>query len=242
MAGDFQELDCQRTPYGEISLRRRREPRAGNVEVHEVKLGDEFLMSSLFTTSEVALANLGLDALAREPADVVVGGLGLGYTAQAALAHPVLGSLLVIEALRPVIDWHQRGLVPLGCELTADARCRFVNADFFALAADTAIGFDSTRPGRRFDAVLLDIDHAPDHWLHAAHARFYGATGLGVLSAHLRPGGVFALWSNAPPSAPFATVLSGVFATVETHPVAFANPYSGGESSCTVYVARRGGP
>ena len=84
MTGNFQELDFQRTPYGDISLRRRREPRAGNVEVYEVKLGDEFLMSSLFTASEVALAEYGLAALNRAPLTVVVGGLGLGYTAQAA--------------------------------------------------------------------------------------------------------------------------------------------------------------
>ncbi len=237
MTGNFQELDFQRTPYGDISLRRRREPRAGNVEVYEVKLGDEFLMSSLFTASEVALAEYGLAALNRAPLTVVVGGLGLGYTAQAALAYPALGSLLVIEALRPVIAWHEQGLVPLGNELAADPRCRFVNADFFALAADPEVGFDSSSPGRRFDAVLLDIDHSPEHWLNTAHGGFYTAAGLRALSAQLLPQSVFALWSNASPSAPFLAVLDSVFASVEAHVVSFANPYSGAESSCTVYVS-----
>jgi spermidine synthase len=63
-----------------------------------VKLGDEFLMSSLFTGSEVALARLALEKLATPTADVVVGGLGLGYTARAVLAHGRVRSLIGREA------------------------------------------------------------------------------------------------------------------------------------------------
>ncbi len=71
-------------------------------------------MSSLFHEVEVALADLGLAALDGPDLDVVVGGLGLGYTAVAALKHTTVHSLLVVEALDAVIDWHKRGLVPLG--------------------------------------------------------------------------------------------------------------------------------
>jgi spermidine synthase len=97
----FEELDYTPTPLGALSLRRRWEPKAG-VDVYEVKLGDDFLMSSLFTASEVALAHLGLAALSGDGLQVVVGGLGLGYTAQAALEHSAVASLLVVEALEPV--------------------------------------------------------------------------------------------------------------------------------------------
>ena len=55
----FEELAWSETPRGEISLRRRIEPTL-KVEVYEVKLGDEFLMSSLFTVAEIELARLGL--------------------------------------------------------------------------------------------------------------------------------------------------------------------------------------
>src|SRR4030088_3459450 len=82
----FEELDYRPTPIGALSLRRRRELTLG-VDVFEIKLGDEFLMSSLFTASEVALARLGLANLSGEGLDVVVGGLGLGYTAKAVLEH-----------------------------------------------------------------------------------------------------------------------------------------------------------
>jgi hypothetical protein len=63
-----------------------------------------------------------------------------------------------------VIEWHAEGLVPLGPELTGDLRCRFVQGNFFALAASEA-GFDPAVPARRFDAVLVDIDHSPDFLL-----------------------------------------------------------------------------
>src|SRR6185436_12186250 len=158
MTPDFEELDFRSTRLGELSLRRRRMLSLGGAEVYEVKLGVEFLMSSLFNQGEIALANLGLAGLQAESLDVVVGGLGLGYTACAALAVPRVRSVLVIEALPEVIRWHQKGLVPLGATLTADARCRLINGDFFALARSTGEGFDPVAPGRRFHAILLDVD------------------------------------------------------------------------------------
>ncbi len=111
---DFEELDYRKTPLGEISLRRRAEPRLEGKIVYEVKLGDEFLMSSLFTSSEIQLARLGLAALEGTGWDIVVGGLGLGYTAVAVLEDPSVASLMVVEVMGPVIDWHRRGIVPNG--------------------------------------------------------------------------------------------------------------------------------
>jgi hypothetical protein len=124
----FAELDAATTPMGPISLRRRWDPTVEH-EVYEIKLDDEYLMSSMFTTAEAELARIGLADLPDMPLDVAVGGLGLGYTAHAALADPRVRSLLVIEALEPVIDWHQRHLVPLGANLTSDPRCRLVAGD-----------------------------------------------------------------------------------------------------------------
>src|SRR6266545_2108584 len=179
MSFDFEELDYRPTPIGALSLRRRRELKLG-VDVFEIKLGDKFLMSSLFTASEIALARLGLAELSEHGLDVVVGGLGLGYTAKAVLEHQKVASLLVVEALEAVIEWHAEGLVPLGPELTGDLRCRFVQGDFFALAASEA-GFDPAVPARRFDAVLVDIDHSPAFLLdpqNAASTASRGSPGL----------------------------------------------------------------
>ncbi|ADD41234.1 hypothetical protein [Stackebrandtia nassauensis] len=236
MRARFEELDWRETPMGELSLRRRVEPSL-KVDVYEVKLGDEFLMSSLFTVAEIELARLGLAAATGTGLDVVVGGLGLGYTARAALADERVDRLLVVEALDAVIDWHQRELLPHADELTGDGRTGFVNGDFFALAADPR-GFDPATPGRRFDAVLLDVDHSPRHVLHPSHAAFYTPDGLRALAAHLHPGGVFALWSNDPPDEQFTAVLGEVFTDVAAHVVSFPNHLQDRDSSNTVYTAR----
>ncbi len=243
MTIDFEELDYQETPLGEISLRRRAEPRLDGKIIYEVKLGDEFLMSSLFTESEIQLARLGLSALKDTgfPAgvDIVVGGLGLGYTAAAALEDSSVGSLQVIEVMEPVIDWHQRELVPLGKQLTSDSRCTFTHADFFALASSTADNFNGSVTGRQVHAVLLDIDHSPSHWLNPQNGAFYSPSGLSRLADKLLPGGLFGLWSNDPPDDKFSALLNQVFISSTAHVVSFPNPYQGGESSCTVYIAHK---
>jgi spermidine synthase len=236
MSAAFEELDYRETPIGALSLRRRREPKLG-LDVFEIKLGDEFLMSSLFTASEIALAQLGLAGLP-ERVDVVVGGLGLGYTAQAVLEHENVASLIVVEALEPVIDWHRRGLVPLGRALSDDTRCTFVHGDFFALAAGDR-GFDPHAPARRFDAVLVDIDHSPDAPLDAGSAAFYGEDGLRRLARHLKPGGVFGLWSNERPDDAFTARLASVFAEPRAEHVTFHNPLQDRPFTQTVYLANR---
>jgi spermidine synthase len=239
----FEELAWAATAMGEISLRRRVEPTLG-VDVFEVRLGEEYLMSSLFTVAEVELARLGLAALPGSDApdvgaglDVVVGGLGLGYTARTVLEDARVGSLVVVEALAEVVGWHERDLLPDTVGLAADPRVRLVRGDFFAATA-TDGGYDPDTPGRRFHAVLVDIDHTPGHVLHPSHAAFYTVDGLRRLTRHLHPGGVFALWSDDPPDEAFLGVLRAVFGTVEAHVVTFANPLTRGESANSVYVAR----
>jgi spermidine synthase len=231
----FEEIDWQETPMGPISLRRRVEPSL-QVDVYEVKLGDEFLMSSLFTAAEVELARLGLAEVAGKELDVLVGGLGLGYTAVTALADPRVRSLTVVEALPQVIDWHQRQLLPDTAGLTSDPRTRLVRGDFFGLVRDGA-GFGEGAP-ERVHALLLDIDHTPRHVLHPSHADFYTADGLRALRRHLHPEGVFALWSDDPPDDDFMSVLTSVFPAASAQVVSFPNPLTGGESANTVYVAR----
>jgi len=239
MSVNFEELDFRPTAMGVLSLRRRRHLTTG-LDIYEIKLGDEFLMSSQFTAAEIELARLGLAALDRTGLDVVVGGLGLGYTAQAVLENLDVRSLIVVDALAEVIEWHEQGLLPLGKQLTTDPRCRLVNADFFAMS-DSADGFDDLAPGRRFDAVLVDIDHSPNNLLHPRHAPLYQRQGLERLAAHLHPGGVFALWSNDPPDDGFGAELAAVFATSAAHVVTFDNSQGQHEASNTVYVAVKAG-
>jgi spermidine synthase len=233
MSRAFEELARASTPMGDIVLRRRLEPTL-QIDVFEVMLGGDGLMSSLFTAGEEALAQLGLAATTTDKIDVVVGGLGLGHTARTVLHDPRVRSLHVIDTLDAVIDWHRQHLTPLGAELTRDPRCHLVHGDFFAhVDRGRPLAGDSVK----VHAILVDIDHSPTHLLHPSHASFYEPAGLRRLADQLRPGGVFALWSNDPPDDHFLETLRHEFATAEAHIVSFANFLIDGESHSTIYVA-----
>ncbi|HDZ56137.1 MAG TPA: spermidine synthase [Pseudomonas xinjiangensis] len=232
----FEEIDSQPSAIGEISLRRRRIPALGDRDIYEVKLGEEFLMSSMFYEAEIALADLGLAAVEGETLQVVVGGLGLGYTAEAALKDTRVSELLIVDFLETVIRWHQQEKVPLGKVLNADPRCRYIHGSFFDLAVDQQSGFDSNNPGRLFDAILLDIDHSPRALLHQSNASFYTIENLSLMARQLRTGGVFALWSQDPPDEEFMAVMEQVFVNNHAHVVPFYNPFQNAQATNTVYV------
>ena len=166
---------------------------------------------------------------------MVVGGLGLGYTAGAVLADDRVRRLIVVDALAPVISWHRRELVPLGRALTTDPRCQLELGDFFAMSRES--GFDPATPDRQFDAVLVDIDHSPRHQLGTDNADFYAVDGVRRLAARLTPGGVFGLWSNDPPDQEYLDVLNAVFTEVTADVVAFPNPLQQRQATNTVYLA-----
>ncbi|MCX6481018.1 MAG: spermidine synthase [Mycobacterium sp.] len=237
MSARFEELGWQQTPMGVISLRRRFDPSV-RADIYEVKLDDEHVMSSLFTVAEKELARLGLARTTGTALDVLVGGLGLGYTAQEALRCDRVQALTVIEFSEAVIDWHRRNLLPDTAGLAADDRVTLVCADFFAGATDAA-GFDPGDPGRTYDAILLDIDHSPRHVLHDPHADFYTRDGLRAASERLGPGGVFAMWSDDPPDEDFTAVLASVFTEVDAESVWFDNPLTRGRSAATIYLGNR---
>ncbi|HEV7644477.1 MAG TPA: hypothetical protein VGO50_11085 [Pyrinomonadaceae bacterium] len=237
---NIQELAFENTPLGDLTLRRRTETLLRDREVFEVKLGDEYLMSSLFTESERQLATLSLAPLEGDlPAgglDVVIGGLGLGYTAVEALKNKRVNKLMVIDLFQAVIDWHQAGLVPNGEALTKDPRCELRQGDFFDLART---GFDAFAPESKYDAVLLDIDHSPEHFLNPSNKSLYTADGLAAIRNQLKPGGCFALWSNDPANEEFTARLSKIFGSAAAHNIEFPNPYTNSISINSVYVAQK---
>jgi len=214
---DFEELDVEDTDMGQLRLRKRRSPALGGAWVYEVTLHGEFLMSSAINAAEQTLASVPLDRLPKRPLDVVVGGLGLGYTAAAVLDCEHVVSLTVVEILDTVISWHRERLVPLGERLVGDPRCKIVSADFF--------DWISTRDPASTDAVLLDIDHSPAALLHSRHGRFYSKDGAAHVARILAPSGVFALWSADPPGEEFLAALRGAFATVDTMEITFDVPF-----------------
>lgn len=232
----FREIDFRPTPMGDLILRERWDPIARQ-DLLEIKLGEEFLMSSLFTVSETALGTLAMGDCRGDELDVVVGGLGLGYTALAVLADPRVRDLVVVDALAEVIDWHHQHLIPAGAVLDTDDRCRLVCADFFA-GLRPGGELDPEQPGRLWHAIVLDVDHTPRHHLHPSHADLYTPAGLARVGERLHPGGVFALWSDDPPDQDFVRILAGSFDEARAEIITFPNPLLGQTATATIYLAR----
>ncbi len=215
-------LDYQQTPLGDLCLRRRAILAQPGKTVTEVTLDHEFLMSSYHTDSERALSTSGI-AMRKSSEDgdedlrVLVGGLGLGYTAREALRVPGVASVHVDEYLPPVISWLERGLIPLAEELRADERFSVGVQDVFA-----RLRSEVRDEGAEFDVILIDVDHSPDELLSRENAGFYSADDLRRARAHLRAGGVLAVWSSATNDA-FVEQLREVFEEVRVEPVEWFN-------------------
>lgn len=226
---NFEILAYDETPLGPLCLRRRELLAEPGVIVTEVSLNHEFLMSSYNTASERALATVGLEMREGEALDVLVGGLGLGYTAREALRSSRVARLEVVELLPQVIGWLDAGLIPLAAELKADARLAVARADVYALLSEP--------PARLHDLILIDVDHSPDERLTAANGFFYTAEGLERAKKHLKPGGVLGVWSYAE-SSPFADALRAAFREVRVEPVAFKNRFVGETQTDWLFFAR----
>ena len=115
-------LAYEESPLGMLCLRRRELLSEPGTIVTEVTLNHEFLMSSLYTDSEEALSRIALEMHDGGGLQVLVGGLGLGYTAREALRSNRVSRLEVVELLPQVIGWLESGLVPLSAELTSEKR------------------------------------------------------------------------------------------------------------------------
>jgi spermidine synthase len=225
----FEELDCRPSALGELILRRRRPASMPGQWVYEVKLDGRFLMSSLVADSERALAELALARVGGDGLRVLVGGLGLGCTAAAVLDEPRVRELCVVELLPEVVDWHRRGLVPLGARLCGDPRCRIELGDCFARLCCGAAA--------EWDAILIDIDDGPDALLDEAHAAFWSTAGLAGARRCLRPGGVLALWTNGREDARLRARLRSAFGNADVEEVAFDNPLLDEREVNAIYLA-----
>jgi len=222
-------LAYESTPLGDLCLRRRALLSKPGTVVTEITLDHELLMSSYNTASECALAD---EALARHPGSdlsVLVGGLGLGYTANQALRSPRVRRLDAVEFLPEVVGFLKQGLVPLSSSLLAEERFRVREGDVYALLAAPA--------AETWDLILIDVDHSPDDKLAAASDSFYSEPGLARAKRHLAGGGVLAVWSYAE-SSPFVAALRRTFDVVESVPVTFWNDLVDEELTDWLFLAR----
>jgi len=200
----FEVVDFVETPIGIVDLRRRLLPDANGGAVMQVHVDGYLLMSSANTVSERALATSALAAHASPsgPLEVLVGGLGLGYTAHAALHDPRVSRVVVLDLLPAVAAWMREGHLPLSAALNADPRLEIAEGDVYARLLGPV--------QERCDLLLIDVDHAPNDPLQPASAPFYTVEGQRRAMQHLAPGGVLGVWS-AEDDDEFARVLDAVY-------------------------------
>lgn len=169
----------------------------------EIIANGVFLMDTRNGESERLMVAAAADRM--PPGRLLLGGLGVGFSLRAALGHPRVGEVVVVEREPAVIAWNHGPLRSRHADALADPRARCVEADLLAWLPAS---------GERFAGICLDIDNGPEWTVTDGNAALYGDAGLDMLAAALEPGGVLAVWS-AGESPAFAARLTARFGAVE---------------------------
>ena len=201
---EYVEVARVESERGELVLRRRVEERSA--DVLELRVNGIFVMDTHETTSEIELAAVAL-GLVDDPRDVVVAGLGLGYTTQRVLADSRVEQVKVVEIEEALVGWMRDGTIPHGPGLLADKRVHIVNADIVMAVAEAS----ST-----YDLVLLDVDNGPGYLVHDTNSGVYEHDFLVSTQRILNTGGALVVWSSAPAPG-LAATMEQVFGNCTEH-------------------------
>ena len=174
-------------PRGEVVLRRRS---GAGTDIDELIINGIFAMDSRETSTERALADLALADQAQRR--VLLGGLGLGFTAAQLLATGV-DHLDVIEIQECLIGWAYAGLTPTLASVAGDPRAALHAADIGAVLVG-----GQPDPAGPWNAIVLDVDNGPDFLIDDANAGLYTAPGLAAAYGQLADGGTLAIWCQGP--------------------------------------------
>lgn len=186
---EYVEVARSSSERGEIVLRQRHDPdaRDASPSALELRVNGVYVMDTFENTSEIQLARLALSQV-DHPRRVLVGGLGLGYTALEVLSHPHVEHVQVAEIEDVLVRWFRDGTIPHGPTHLADERLHVTVADVHQLIAEA-------HPGS-YDLIVLDVDNGPDFLVFDTNAALYEAPALNEVRRVLSPGGALAIWSS----------------------------------------------
>lgn len=192
-------VDRRTTARGELVLRR-------DGKHFEIISNGVFLTDTRAGESERQLVRIPLSARTR-PARVLLAGLGVGFSLQEALVHPLATDIMVVEVEAAVIDWQRSHLGEFSGHALDDPRVQVVCADLLDW-----LGQD----GSRYDIVCVDIDNGPQWTVSDRNSSLYTAQGLSRLGGRLAAGGTVSVWSAADDEAFFAR-LAAAFGSPRRH-------------------------
>jgi spermidine synthase len=211
----------------------------GGGELRLFKRDDEFairiaggqgdLMNSRTHGSEDALGTLACEPWRDKPgAQILIGGLGMGFTLAAALQSlPVDAQVVVAELVPGVVKWNHDLVGGCAGHPMTDERVRVENTD---------VGELINGASRKYDAILLDVDNGPEGLTHPENDHLYSFQGLQNAYHALRGSGVLAVWS-ATPAPQFKSRLRKVGFTVDERRV---RAHRGKGSRHVIWLATRG--
>jgi spermidine synthase len=155
---------------------------------HLILADGAVLMSSRMHGSEEALATLACQSLRTlQRPNVLIGGLGMGFTLRATLdLLPPDATVVVAELLPTVVEWNRGPLGPVAGHPLNDARVQIEIGDV-AVTLASRLG--------QFDAVLLDVDNGPAAFTASSNEDLYDQRGIAAAHAALKPKGVLAVWA-----------------------------------------------
>lgn len=205
------ELARASTGRGDVVLLRRERDRAVELRVNGV-----FVMDNMETSSEQLLARATLSTLPEDPdmpLDVLVGGLGLGYTLAAVLADPRVRHVTVAEIEESLVEWHRDGTLDAALGGVSP-----VNDDRVQVAVGDIRAIVESAPPASSDVILLDVDNGPGYLVYDANDAVYQRAFLTTCATRTRAAGVTAIWSAETAPGLLATMQT-VFASAEEWPI-----------------------
>lgn len=153
-----------------------------------IRVNGQELMHSTVAASELQLGELAVEGIAAQPAHILIGGLGLGFTLKAVLAKSGPDAVVEVAELFPaVVEWNRVFLAGLNGALLDDPRVNILVEDVGAVLSRSA--------SAQYDAIVLDIDNGPTAMVQANNAGHYRAQGIQRFFRVLKPGGRAAIWS-----------------------------------------------
>ena len=201
---EYVEVARAESERGELVLRRRVEERSA--DTLELRVNGVFVMDTRETSSEIELAAAALE-LVEDPRDVVVAGLGLGFTTQRVLADHRVGRVMVVEIEEALIGWMRDGTIPHGPALLADKRVHIVDASIVRAVEEATA---------TYDLVLLDVDNGPGYLVYDANAGIYERDFIASTKEIVNAGGALVVWS-ANPAPELAAAMKQVFGNCTEH-------------------------